>query len=130
MIVYLDSSAFLKLVREERESPALQSELEAWPDRASSALLAVEVLRVSRAAGGPELARAAQLLGDVALLPVSEARLDAAVGVDPPLVRSLDAIHVATAVSMGDELGAMITYDRRMLVAAEVAGIEALAPGW
>lgn len=129
MIAYLDSSAFLKLVREEEESGALQRELEAWPDRASSSLLRVEVLRVARAAGQLELTRAAELLADVALLPVSESRLGAAVDVEPPLVRSLDAIHVATAVSIGDELGALITYDRRMLGAAAAAGIQALAPG-
>jgi predicted nucleic acid-binding protein len=53
---------------------------------------------------------------------------DAAAKLEPPSLRTLDAIQLASALSLGDDLGAFVAYDRRLAQAAEVAGIGVLAP--
>ncbi len=128
MIAYLDSSAFVKLVKEEDESAALVARLEDWPDRVSSRMLRVEVLRAARLVGEQVGARAEAMLRDVALLPLSEPVLERAIEVRPLTVRSLDAIHVASAIVLGEDLGVLVTYDARILEAAARAGIETLTP--
>lgn len=129
MIAYLDTSAFVKLVKEEPQTAPLRAELRRWPDRASSRLLRAEALRAARVAGGDAPARATAMIGDVALLPVADAVLEHAASIEPVALRTLDAIHLASALSLEDDLGALFSYDRRMLAAAELAGIVALAPG-
>jgi len=74
------------------------------------------------------LAAARLVLNDLRLVRLSDELLDAAALIEPLPLRSLDAIHVASAQSLGDDLGAMITYDERMLVAARSAGVPTLAP--
>lgn len=128
MIAYLDSSAFVKLVRREDESEALIEALRGWEHRASSMLMRVEVLRGARLAGERALVRADLMLRDVSLLPVSEAILEPAAELQPAAVRTLDAIHISSALALGDDLGVLVTYDHRMLEAAAEAGIETLAP--
>ncbi|MGI8804526.1 MAG: type II toxin-antitoxin system VapC family toxin [Thermoleophilaceae bacterium] len=128
MIAYLDSSALVKLFAEEAESAALRHELTRWPERASSALARVEVIRVGRALGEEVLAVARRVLNDLELVRLRDELLDAAALLDPLPLRSLDAIHVASAKSLGDALGAMITYDERMLAAATSAGVSTLTP--
>ena len=128
MIAYLDSSAFVKLVTEEDESAALADALEAWPDRASSRLLRIEVLRAARLSGAQAVARAAGLLHDVALLPLADSLLEQALDVRPAAVRTLDAIHLATALELGDELGVLISYDMRMLEGARELELDTLTP--
>lgn len=128
MIAYLDSSAFVKLVKEEDESAALAAALASWPDRASSRLLSVEVLRAARLSGDEAFRRAAELLDDIALLPLADAVLERAIGMSPAAVRSLDAIHLATAWELGEELGLLITYDVRMLKGAEQLELQTLTP--
>ncbi len=128
MIAYLDSSAFVKLVKEEDESAALAAALSQWPDRASSRLLRVEVLRAARLSGEAAFRRAAELLEDVALLPLADVVLERAVDLRPAAVRSLDAIHLATARELGGELGLLITYDVHMLKGAEELELQTLTP--
>ena len=128
MIAYLDSSAFVKLVKEDDETPALIERLREWPERASSRLLRVEVLRAARQADGSTFERAAALLRDVALIPLAEPVLERAVEIDPAPLRSLDAIHLATALALGEDLGVLISYDRRLLDAAEAMGMATAAP--
>lgn len=128
MIAYLDSSAFVKLVKEEPESAALAKELRSWPDRASSLLLRVEVLRAARLSGVQAFRRADDLLRGVALLPLAAGIVEAAIDVRPPVVRTLDAIHLATASALREELGVLISYDTRMLEAARALTLETLAP--
>ena len=74
------------------------------------------------------LAAARRVLNDLELVRLSDELLDAAAHLDPLPLRSLDAIHVAAAQSLGDALGAMITYDERMLAAARSAGVPTLTP--
>lgn len=65
---------------------------------------------------------------DVALLPLDDALLDDAISLRPTGLRSLDAIHLATALSVRDEIGAFVTYDERLVVAAEDEGLSVCRP--
>ncbi|MBW8059922.1 MAG: type II toxin-antitoxin system VapC family toxin [Solirubrobacterales bacterium] len=127
-IVYLDSSALVKLVVREAESEALVGYLAEHPSRASSALARVEVIRAVRAHGQAAMVRARQLLERISLLHLDEALLDQAAALDGAVLRSLDAIHLAAARVLGDDLGELVTYDRRMAEAAERIGIPVSAP--
>lgn len=130
-LVYLDSSAIVKLVVREPESPALFEWLETWSERISSGLARVEVPRALRRAGisGPGSRRRTQdVLDRIALLPVDPAILEAAGDVGPPELRPLDAIHLVTALSVGADLGAFVTYDERLASAATRSRIDVSAP--
>ena len=128
-LLYLDSSALVKLVLPEPETDALLGLLTAWPERISSALARVEVLRTVRRAGDEEAYRRAQeVLARVGLLRIDDAVLGAAALLRPPELRTLDAIHLASALSVGERLGGMVVYDFRLARAAEVCGVHVMAP--
>lgn len=130
-LLYLDSSALVKLVLPEPETEALTELLGEWPERISSALARVEVLRTAgrAAAGGSVLRRAEAVVSRVGLVRIDEEVLKAASRLEPPELRSLDAIHLATALSIGDGLGGMVAYDPRLAEAAVASGVSVLAPG-
>ncbi len=94
---YLDSSALVKLVLTEPESGRLETFLGEDVGRVSSALASVELIRAVRAHGDRAIAEARKLLGAIDLIPLDEPLLDRAGSIGPPALRSLDAIHVATA---------------------------------
>lgn len=129
-LLYLDSSALVKLVLPEPETGALTELLSGWPERVSSALSRVEVLRAVRRAGAqkPTYDRAENVVARIGLVAIDEKVLSAAARLDPPDLRSLDAIHLATALSV-PELGGMVSYDARLAEAVKRSGIPALAPG-
>ena len=129
-MVYLDSSAIVKLVVPEPESQALRQYLAAREDRVASGLARVEVLRTLRRARGDTratLRRAQQVLERIALVAVDEPVLRDAAELEPKRLRSLDAVHLATSLSL-DGLEAVVTYDRRLQEAAAEAGVEVAAP--
>lgn len=129
MIAYLDSSAIVKLVVEEAETEALGRTLEGWSALATSRLSRVEVPRALAAKGGAAVGAGRAAIEALLLVPLDDVVLDAAAArISPPTLRSLDAVHVASAISLGDDLAVLITYDERMLAAAGPAGIEVLAP--
>jgi predicted nucleic acid-binding protein len=125
---YLDTSAFVKLVVAEPESAALTRYLRRWPSRASAALLRSEALRALGRCGQRPAAAARQLFGGVHLIALDEALLDRAGELRPWTVRSLDAVHLAAALSLGSDLGVVLTYDRRLADAARVQGLDVAAP--
>lgn len=129
-LLYLDSSAIVKLVIREPESEALVALLADWPERVSSELARVEVMRAAwRAeAGEGVLARAEEVLGRIGLIHVDSGVLESSAGFDHSRLRTLGAIHVATALSVGGDLGAMVAYDERVASASKAAGIKVLAP--
>lgn len=129
MTVYLDSSALVKLVVAEPESEALRRFLRTRPERITSALARVEVLRAIRAQGEPALKRALRVLARVRLLRIDDGVLEAAAGLDPRVLRSLDAIHIASARELGSDLESLVTYDRRMAEATILLGMPVRAPG-
>ena len=128
-MIYLESSALVKLVVAEPESSALRAYLAGQAGRVSSQLTRVEVLRAVRRANRPEttLRRAERTLERIALIPLDEPTLARAAALDPPALRSLDAIHLATALSI-DRLDAVVTYDRRLADAAADAGLTVASP--
>lgn len=126
-LAYLDSSALVKLIAVEAETATLRAELARWPRRASSLLAAVEVTRAARRLGERAVPLAPRVLAGLQLLAIDPIA-PAATRIGGPLLRSLDAIHLATAAALGDQLGALITYDQRMLTDARALGLPTLAP--
>ena len=118
-VAYLDSSALVKLIAIEAETAALRQELRRWPDRASSLLATVEVTRVCTAPRRTGSCRRGRRTRGVE---VACDRADRAGGRANrcDTLRSLDAIHLATAASISRQLGALITYDQRMITEAAV----------
>jgi len=125
---YLDSSAIVKLVVRESESAHLRRFLRSHPLRVASSLARVEVLRAVRAHGSSALGRAGEVLSRIVQVAVDDPVLDRAGALDGAL-RSLDAIHLATALQLGVELSVLVTYDDRMRTAALAHGINIAAPG-
>jgi predicted nucleic acid-binding protein len=117
-------------VADETETPALLSALRGYPQRASSALARVEVLRALRRwrASLADRRRAVEVLSRIALIRIDDRILEAAAGLAPPDLRSLDAIHIATALSVRSDLAALVTYDRRLAAAARSLDLEVVAP--
>lgn len=128
-LVYLDSSALVKLVVPERESAHLVAYLRDRSHRASSALARVEVVRAVRVYGADAVARARRVLDELFLVRLDVAMLDAAAEADPRSSRTLDAIHLGAARSLGDELARLVTYDHRMAAAAREVGLVVDSPG-
>jgi predicted nucleic acid-binding protein len=130
-LLYLDASALVKLVAAEPETPALLSLLREQPDRISSALSIVELHRALRRAGAPpaEHRRAAEVLSRIALLRIDDAILGQAARLAPADLRSLDAIHLATALSVADDLAGFVAYDQRLSMAATRQRLRVLTPG-
>jgi predicted nucleic acid-binding protein len=124
---YLDTSAFIKLVRSEPESAALRREL-AGRELLSSALLTVEGRRAARRYGELAARRARAALTAITLLPLDEPILEAAADLDPAELRSLDALHLATVVSLREDLERMYCYDTRLTDAAQALGIAVSQP--
>jgi len=128
-VAYLDTSAAVKLLMTEPESAALRRWLRHRPERASAALLRVELVRVVRRAGLPRLIpEARKLLAGVHLIRLEDALLDNAADLDPSELRSLDSIHLAAAASLGDDLAAVVSYDDRLLTAATSLGLPTATP--
>jgi uncharacterized protein len=128
-VAYLDTSAAVKLLMTERESPALRRWLRRRPERASAALLRVELVRVVRRAGFPRLIpEVRRLLAGIHLIRLDDALLERAADLDPTELRSLDSIHLAAAASLGDDLAAVVSYDDRLLAAATSLGLPTATP--
>jgi uncharacterized protein len=128
-VAYLDTSALVKLVVVEPESSALRNALARWPTFASAALIRTETVRALRRSGNGQYAGTAlRLLRTVHLVRVNEALLDRAAYLDPPDLRSLDALHLAAALELSSDLGALYTYDARLTDAAEAYGLDVRAP--
>lgn len=128
MAAYLDSSALVKLVIAERESPALRAFLERRPERVACALARVEVPRSVRPHGAGAVRRAAHVLGRTAMIQIDGPLLDLAAEIGPDGLRSLDAVHLAAATLLADDLEVLVTYDRRMADAADDLGMATAAP--
>ena len=127
MLTYVDASAFVKLFTDEPQSDPLDEYL-TGRDLTSSALLRTEARRAVRHLGVGAVEHAATALGVVTLLDVSDEILDRAGMLDPRVLRSLDTVHVATAMSVADDLDALVTYDARMQHAARVVGLPVESP--
>ncbi len=127
-VAYLDSSALIKLVIPETESDKLRTELGRWGRHASSALARTEVVRAAARVDVAAREPAGRVVRALSLIAVTDEILDRAADLEPVVLRSLDALHLASALSLRDVLGSMVTYDVRLGDAARAAGINVLAP--
>ena len=127
--IYLDSSAFIKIVVEEPESGALRVFLAGEHGRyVSSALTRTEAMRAVRFLDPEALAGVREALRRIDLVSIDDRILDAAGLLEAGVLRSLDVIHVATALALGDDLSVVVTYDERMIRASSLLGIPTTTP--
>jgi len=126
--VYLDSSAIVKLAVREPESDALRTYLRRYRPWVSSALARTEVLRALLVAGGDALAAGRRVLARCDLVRVNDRILHLAGTMHPHELRSLDAIHLATAERLREDIGELIVYDDRMAAVARQLGYRVSAP--
>lgn len=127
-VVYLDASALVKLVVPEPESEALRAELARWNRRVSSAVVRVELIRASARVGAAARRLAERMLATLDLIAVDDAILDAAGRLRPPELRTLDAVHLASAQVLGSALGGLVAYDMRLLDGAKAARLPTITP--
>lgn len=127
-VTYLDSSAIVKLAVAEPESAALRRHLRRRRPLVSSALARAEVVRALLPAGPSAVAAGRSALADIELARINDRVLTAAATLEPAELRTLDAIHLATAQRFGSELGQLVTYDDRMIAAAARLGIRTASP--
>lgn len=127
--IYLDSSAFIKVVIEEPESAALRSYLgSSAARRTSSSLLRTEAMRAVRHQGDDAHTAVREGIRRIDLIAIDDRLLAVAGLLEPGILRTLDAIHVATALAVGDDLDAIVSYDTRMLEAATLLGLPTATP--
>ena len=134
-VVYIDTSALVKLVVREAESDALERALPDLGELATSAITSIELAREvarARADGTAEVAddyAILALLAALAEVPLDVEVRSAAASLTPIELRTLDAIHLASALTLADDLTAVLAYDKRLQNAARSRGITVLAPG-
>ena len=130
-MLYLDTSALARLVTLEEETERLRAYLAARPSaiRFASALAHAELLRAAHLVGDDAVATAREVLARLDLVDVSRELLErAGTLAGGQRLRTLDAIHVATASVAGDRLEALVTYDTRMAQAAAAMGLPIARP--
>jgi predicted nucleic acid-binding protein len=129
-VIYLDTSALVKLLFEEPESLALAEWLTSRVDvpKVSSDLSTVELLRTCQRIDDGALDDARRLLGGIDLLPLDHVVVEQAATISPRELRSLDAIHLASAISLRAELTNFVAYDSRLISAAAAAGLRVISP--
>jgi len=143
-VIYFDTCALLKLIREDAHSPALGAFIDARPDTRwfSSELARAELVRTVRRINHDdkgrliddgrlraELGYIESLWERLDLIAVSTRVLNDAAAIEQPFLRTLDAIHLAAATSMRLSLSAFVTYDKKLARAAQQAGLTVLSPG-
>ena len=128
MTWYLDTSAFLKLLIQEAETTALREWFAAHEPLWSSQLLRTEALRAASRLEIDETTVERALAAISLVLPAVSTFFTAG-RLDPPELRSLDALHLAAALELGDDLEGVVTYDGRMIVGAKAAQIPVVSPG-
>ena len=134
-MIYLDSAAVVKMVRQETHS----SDLIGWINKhdsvplVSSALVEVEVSRALRRSAPEALIGVPSAIGRIFRVEIDATVRDTAAAFTDPMLRSLDAIHLATARMLinasGSDLTAFVTYDQRLLASATASGLPVASPG-
>lgn len=132
---YIDSSAAVKLGAVERETPALRdffgqiaSEHETV-HLVSSELIVVEVFRALKRALPDGAMRAREVCNKIITKPINSEMIRFAAFLEPSPLRSLDAIHLATALSLGESIQSVVTYDERMISTCGQLGLATASPG-
>lgn len=129
MAHYLDASALVKLVIDEAESAALVDWLSsADREPVTSDLARTELVRAVRRWAPEQAVAATQVLEAVTVIALATSTFDAAARLDSVELRSLDALHLAAALELGDDLEAFVTYDDRQAVAVRAYGVDVVEP--
>ena len=126
---YIDTSALVKLFKSERETEAFRAALADWPVQVASELIRVEAICTARRLGGQDvLQRAGEALERINLIPISREIVELATAAHTPPLRAMDAIHLATALTMREDLGAIFVYDNDLHAAAGAHNLNPRAP--
>lgn len=128
-MLYLDSSALVKLVLTEPESSVLAGVVRTGPGMISSALARIEVIRAVRRKGPVEEKSARLLMASVDSVDITDQIINEAGRIGRLQLRSLDAIHLATALELRSALTGFVAYDRRLLDAVAALGLRPMSPG-
>jgi predicted nucleic acid-binding protein len=129
-MIYLDSAAVVKLIHAEPESPALRRWLDERAETGwiSSVLTEIESFRALARYAPGAVSRLPAVLDQIALIDLDPRLRALAWTVQPATIRSLDAIHLGTALQSRLELTSFVTYDKRLLDAALAAGLPVDSP--
>jgi uncharacterized protein len=126
---YVDASALVKLFKAERETDAFRAALSDWPVQVASELIRVEAVCTARRLGDEDvLQRAHAAIERINLIPISPEIIELATGAHTPPLRAMDAIHLATALTLREDLGAIFVYDSDLHAAARAHRLNPLAP--
>ncbi|MFI5005142.1 MAG: type II toxin-antitoxin system VapC family toxin [Solirubrobacterales bacterium] len=126
---YLDASALVKLFKAERETDAFRAALREWPVQVASEVIRVEAVCTARRLGGEDvLQRANAALRRISLIPLSPEIIELATAAHTPPLRATDAIHLATALTIREDIGAVFVYDGDLHDAAGAHHLNPLAP--
>jgi uncharacterized protein len=126
---YVDASALVKLFKAELETEAFRMALADWPVQVASELIRVEAICTARRLGDEDtLRRADAALARITLVPLSPEIIELATDAYAPTLRAMDAIHLATALTMREDLGALFVYDSDLHAAAQARGLNPVAP--
>ena len=129
-MIYLDSAAVVKLVHAESESAALRTWLDARAETGwtSSVLVEIESFRALARHAPAAAPRLHKVLDVIDMVDLDSPIRILALGIKPVTVRSLDAIHLTTALKIRSALTSFVTYDKRLLDAASAAGLPVASP--
>ena len=127
-LVYLDTSAASKLILDEAETAALRAFLREWPRQVSSQLVEIELTRTVRRKAQSRIVLLDNFFADMYLRPIEDDVVILAGLVEPATLKSVDSIHLATAVLLREAIGCFVTYDTRLTDAARAVGLPVVAP--
>ena len=126
---YIDASALVKLFKAERETDVFRAALDDWPVQVASELIRVEAICTARRLGDEDvLARANEAIERINLVPISPEIIELATNAHTPPLRAMDAIHLATALTIREDLGVFFAYDSDLSAAASAHQLSPLAP--
>jgi predicted nucleic acid-binding protein len=129
-MIYLDTSALVKLVIEEAESETLEHWLVLQEQPFTTSVIGrVELIRACRRIEPDSVATANLLLADLPFVPLTSWVVETAENIGSPTLRSLDALHLASAFELGDTLTGFIAYDKRLRDAAVLSNLPVMTPG-
>jgi predicted nucleic acid-binding protein len=126
-LTYADASALVKLVVEEPESGAMNRWFVESTRVLTSRIGVVETLRAT-SRRDHDVAHRDAVVRDVEVIEVDQAITGVAAALEPPALRTLDAIHLASAMTLMPELDAFVTYDDRLAEAARTLGLPVVRP--
>lgn len=128
-MIYVDSSALVKLVLPEAESSSMIEFTAKFDTLVTSTIGAIEFRRAVKRHYAQQLWAVERVLAEMTILELSHEVRRTAELLEPTILRTLDAIHLASALLVRDELEAFVGYDERLLEAARLAGIPTVSPG-